>query len=42
VQALWKPFSLTALLDLVRSGLARGESVLTKESQQPAVGALGS
>jgi hypothetical protein len=35
VQALWKPFSLTALLEIVRSGLA-------KESRQPAFPGLGS
>jgi len=34
VQALWKPFSLTALLELVRSGLGKGEPVSRKESRE--------
>src|SRR6516225_996430 len=36
VQALWKPFSLTALLEIVRSGSGKGEPVSRKESREPA------
>jgi DNA-binding response OmpR family regulator len=32
VQALWKPFSLAVLLNIVRSGLGKGQPVSRKES----------
>jgi DNA-binding NtrC family response regulator len=34
VRALWKPFSLTALLELVRSGLGKGQPVSRKEGRE--------
>jgi hypothetical protein len=36
VQALWKPFPLSALLDLVCSGLGKGRSVSRGEGLEPA------
>jgi DNA-binding NtrC family response regulator len=36
VRALWKPFSLTALLDIVRSELGNGQPGWRKESLEPA------
>ncbi|MBI3461505.1 MAG: response regulator [Planctomycetes bacterium] len=35
VQALWKPFSLTALLEIVRSGLGKREPLSRKERREP-------
>jgi DNA-binding NtrC family response regulator len=36
VRALWKPFSLTALLEIVRSGLGKGQPVPREESRERA------
>ena len=41
VQALGKPFSLTALLEIVRSGLGKGEPVSRKERREPAFPDIG-
>jgi CheY-like chemotaxis protein len=41
VQVLWKPFSLTVLLKIARSGLGKGEFVSRKESREPDFPGLG-
>jgi CheY-like chemotaxis protein len=42
VQALWKPFSLTALLEIVRPGLGNAGPVSRRESRAPAFPGPGS